>query len=123
MHELSVTESIINISVEHAQKAKASRVTDIFLTIGRLSSIVDDSVQFYWDMISENTLCSGAKLHFNRIPAVLSCQDCGNEYTLDAELTPCPVCGSSRIKVLSGDEFWVDSIQVEKDQEPQKEQS
>jgi hydrogenase nickel incorporation protein HypA/HybF len=123
MHELAVTESILNISLEHAKKVQASRVTDINLTIGRLSSIVDDSVQFYWDLISEKTICEGAKLHFTRLAARLSCQDCGKEYTLESELTPCPQCGSNRIKVLSGDEFWVDSIQVEKEQELQKEQS
>jgi hydrogenase nickel incorporation protein HypA/HybF len=39
--------------------------------IGRLASIVDDSIQFYWDMISEGTICQGAKLHFKRVPAEL----------------------------------------------------
>ena len=47
MHELAVTESVLRIALDAAEKNDAARVTDIYLTIGRLSSIVDDSVQFY----------------------------------------------------------------------------
>lgn len=114
MHELAVTESILNIAVKHAQQAQASKVTDLYLVIGRLASIVDDSVQFYWDIISNDTVCQGAKLHFQRVPAAMLCLDCSQEYTLDGELTPCPHCQSSRVKVVSGDQFWLDSIEIEK---------
>ena len=47
------------------------------------SSIVDDSVQFYWDMLSKDTLCENAKLHFERIPARLECRDCGHQFTIE----------------------------------------
>jgi hydrogenase nickel incorporation protein HypA/HybF len=114
MHELSVTESILNIASEAAKKENARKVTQINLVIGRLSSIVDDSIQFYWDALSEDTLCSGAQLHFERIPAQLSCLDCATQYTLSGDLIPCPQCGSNRVKVVSGEEFRVDSIEIEK---------
>jgi hydrogenase nickel incorporation protein HypA/HybF len=114
MHELSVTESVLNIACKHAKQAKASRVTDIYLVIGRLSSIVDDSVAFYWDVISKDTICENAKLHFRRIPAELICKDCGKKYILETELTPCPACGSARVRVTSGDEFNLESIEIER---------
>jgi hydrogenase nickel incorporation protein HypA/HybF len=114
MHELAVTESILDIALKYARQAQAERVTDLYLVIGRLSSIVDDSVQFYWDMISEKTLCAGSKLHFQRVPAQLLCLDCGGVYTLDGELSPCPTCGSAKVKVTSGDQFFLDSIEIEK---------
>ena len=120
MHELSVTESILELALEHAQKAQATRVTSINLVIGRLSSLVDDSIQFYWDTISENTICQGAKLNFDRIPAVLKCQDCQNEFTIAREMGPCPVCGSYRSSIIKGEEFYLDSIEIEKDQEELK---
>jgi hydrogenase nickel incorporation protein HypA/HybF len=117
MHELAVTESILDISLNHAQKANASKVTDIYIVMGKLSSVVDDSVQFYWDMISHDSICEGAILHFDRIPARILCLNCGNEYLLEQELTPCPQCSSPQIKVLSGEEFRVDSIGIEVAQE------
>jgi hydrogenase nickel incorporation protein HypA/HybF len=60
MHELMVTESILEIALRHAGQAGAVRVTDLFLVVGDLSSIVDDSVQFYWDFVSEGTAAEGA---------------------------------------------------------------
>ncbi len=114
MHELSITESILDIATQHARNADAKRVTHVYLVIGRLSSIVDDSVQFYWDILNKETICEGARLHFERIPARLTCLDCGATYTLSAELIPCPECQSSRVKVNSGEEFRVDSIEIEK---------
>jgi len=117
MHELAVTESILNLATEYANKASATRVTDLYLVIGRLSSLVDDSVQFYWDIISRDTICAQATLHFERIPARLLCLDCSNEYDLEDELSACPRCGSARIKVISGDQFSLDSIAIETTEE------
>ena len=114
MHELAVTESILNIALTHARKAEATKVTDIYIQIGRLSSIVDESVQFYWDMVSEGTMCAGSKLHFQRFPAELLCLECNNKFTVPKQITPCPKCGSLSLKVLSGDQFNLESIEIEK---------
>lgn len=114
MHELSVTESVLEIACKHAEEAQATRVTDIHLVIGQLSSIVDDSVAFYWDIIAKDTLCDHAKLHFKRIPAELVCLDCEHQYLLDTELMPCPNCGSPRIRLLAGDEFQLESIEIQR---------
>ena len=113
MHEFPITQNILEIAQRHAETAGATRVTDIYLVIGQLSSVIDDSVQFYWDIISRGTICEGARLHFDRRPAALLCLACGQAYTLDKELAPCPKCGSVRVKVTSGDEFRLESIAVE----------
>lgn len=115
MHELAVTESILDLASKTARQAGAQRVMDIYLVIGQLSSIIDDSVQFYWDMISENTLCQGARLHFDRVPARFRCSDCGEEFALEKELQPCPRCSSLRAQVIQGDEFRMESIEITKD--------
>lgn len=117
MHELAITENILEIAIRNGQQAGAARVTHIHLLIGRLSSIVDDSVQFYWDMISENTICQDAKLVFHRVPAVLRCQDCQTQYELNADLSPCPSCSSPHVTVLTGEEFRVESIEIETEDE------
>lgn len=80
--------------------------------MGELSTIVDDSVQFYWDIISQDTIAEKAMLHFRRIPAEFVCQDCGNQYKPEEDSFSCPKCKSLRIKLVTGDEFYVESIDV-----------
>jgi hydrogenase nickel incorporation protein HypA/HybF len=112
MHEMAVTESILSIARTQAEKYPAARVTTINLVLGSLSSLVDDSITFYWDIISRDTPCAGAALVFHRLPARLVCMDCLTEYTVEAGISACPNCGSVKVKVLSGSEFRVDSIEI-----------
>ena len=113
MHELSVTESLLKIAVDHADKASAQRVTDLNIVMGDLASMVDESIQFYWDIIAQGTIAEQAKLHFRRVPAALKCNTCGEEYQpTDRELI-CPQCGGVGAKIISGEEFFLESIDVE----------
>lgn len=114
MHELAVTESLLEIVIQFAEENQAQVVTDVALSIGALSSIIDDSVQFYWDHISKDTVAEKAKLHFNRIPATLLCLDCSTEFTLEDELMPCPNCNSINLNIVAGEEFQVDYIEIQK---------
>lgn len=113
MHELPITESILKIALKHAEKASANRITALHLVIGQLASIVDDSVQFYWDFVAKDTLAEGARLTFRRIPTELQCLDCLERYAPTGEILACPACGSTRIKILAGEEFFLEAIDVE----------
>ncbi len=113
MHELAVTQSILDICLRHAQEASVVKITDINLVIGQFSSIVDDSVQFYWDMIADGTIAQGAILHFNRIPGEMTCRTCGHVFQPTDQAFECPSCGSGFVRITKGEEFRVDSIDVE----------
>ncbi|MFH2037921.1 MAG: hydrogenase maturation nickel metallochaperone HypA [Chloroflexota bacterium] len=113
MHELDVTQSILSIALENARKVDAKQITGINLLIGQMASLVDDSIQFYWDIISEGTIALGAKLNFKRIPTEMRCFDCGILFFPNSETFDCPSCGSIRVQVIHGDEMRVDSIDVE----------
>jgi hydrogenase nickel incorporation protein HypA/HybF len=115
MHELMVTESLLEIALRHAREAGAIRITDLFLVIGELSSVVDDSVQFYWDIVSEGTPAEGATLHFRRIPAEMACLECGETYDPKVDLT-CPACASANVRIVSGQEFYLEAIEVNSDE-------
>jgi len=113
MHELAVTQNILDICQRHAQQAGAAKIKDINLVIGQFSSIVDDSVQFYWDMIAEGTIAQGAVLHFNRIPGEMTCGACGQVFHPTDRDFLCPACGSNHVRITKGEEFRVESIDVE----------
>jgi hydrogenase nickel incorporation protein HypA/HybF len=110
MHELSVTQSVLDIAVKNAGTRKIQQIN---LVIGQFSSIVDDSIQFYWDIISKDTPAEGSILHFERIPGEMTCQTCGYVFGPTGETFNCPACMSSFVKITKGEEFQVDSIDVE----------
>ena len=113
MHELSVTESILEIVLKHAQDADAHQVTHIYLVIGQLASIVDDLVQFYWEMIARDSIAEHASLHFRRIPAEYQCLSCGQKFSPDGDHGLCPECESAQIKIIAGEEFYIEAIDIE----------
>jgi len=113
LHELPASQSILEIILRHAEQAHAKRVTDVYLVIGQLATLMDDSIQFYWDIIAEGTPAQGARLHFKRIPAQLQCMVCFEKYSPNVEEIRCPNCDSVGVKVIAGEEFFVEAIDVE----------
>jgi hydrogenase nickel incorporation protein HypA/HybF len=113
MHELPVTQNLLEIALRHAQESNARRILNLNIVIGQLATIVDDSVQFYWDLIAEGTIAEGALLHFSRIPTELLCQECSRQYIPGPDDFTCPGCQSTNVKIISGKEFYLESIEVE----------
>ncbi len=113
MHELAVTESILEIVTRHAEKAGAERVTAIYLVIGDLSSFIDESIQFYFDLLTPDTVAEGAVLHFHRIKTRFRCRTCGHEFEPVDHDWQCPECGALGGDVIAGKEFYVESIEIE----------
>jgi len=113
MHELPITQTMLDLVLEHADRAGGGRVTDIHVVIGALSSYVDDSIQFYWDIISRGTPADGARLHFRRVPLQFECRTCHALFTPDGESFRCTACSSDRVRVAAGDEMRVEAIEVE----------
>lgn len=56
MHELSIMKAMLNVALQHAQKAEARKITAINLVIGQTSGIVDECVQFYFGFVSKGTI-------------------------------------------------------------------
>ncbi len=113
MHELAVTQSVLQLALEHAERAGARKIRRINLVVGALSGIVDDSVQFYFDFVSQGTPAEGAQLAFERTPARFRCRACGQEYEFQDDHWTCPACQSPGGEIMAGREFYLDSIEVE----------
>lgn len=113
MHELSITQSMLEVVLEHAQRAGAKGVVRIDLQIGEMSGVVDESMQFYFDFISRDTLAEGARLVIHHIPARFSCQSCSTEFEPDERNWLCPNCGATGGRVVAGQEMVVESIEVD----------
>lgn len=111
MHELPITQSILQIALD---AAAGQRITAINLVIGDLSSIVDDSIQFYFDILSRDTAAEGAELRIERLRGTATCAECGHQQAATVPLAAfCESCGSPRVVITGGRELRVESIEVD----------
>jgi hydrogenase nickel incorporation protein HypA/HybF len=114
MHEMTITESILRITLDHAQRANARSVGAIHIRMGELSSMVDDSIRFYWEIIAKDTLAEKAQLVFTRTPVRVHCATCQTDFDYRRkESFACPHCGGQDLRIQDGDEMQVESIEVE----------
>jgi len=113
MHELSITQSILSIALEQARAAQANKIIKINLTIGELTGIVDDCVQFYFELLSKDTIAAEASLSFHRPPTKLRCRNCATTFSPDNLDWACPNCRERSIEIVSGRELYVSSLEVD----------
>jgi len=113
MHELSIVESLLSVALENAEKAEATRVLKIYLVVGDLSGVVDDSVSFYFSFLSEKTVAAGAQIVFTHTPARLRCRACNEVFTPENLDFHCPTCKEQQVDVIGGRELYVDKLEVE----------
>ncbi|MET0615174.1 MAG: hydrogenase maturation nickel metallochaperone HypA [Thermoleophilaceae bacterium] len=111
MHELSLSGAIVNTVEKHAAGRPVNVVS---MRIGALRQVVPDTLEFYFGFVSKGTVCEGARLEQELISARLRCAECEREWEIELPVFMCPACGpSGRIEVAAGDEFEVESIEVE----------
>ena len=113
MHELSITQEILDIAIAKAQEAASKKILQIDLVIGDASSIIDDCVQFCFDFVSKDTIAEGARLNFQRIPIQMKCRNCGNLFHPEKETWECPQCQKWEVDMIKGTEFYMESIEVD----------
>ena len=113
MHELSIVEGILEAVIPEVQKYPVSRVTEIRLKIGELSGIVESCVHEYFGIAAKGTIAEGAKIIIEKTPIRITCSDCGYEGEIRKGTYACPKCGSPKFRIVSGREYFVDSVEAE----------
>lgn len=117
MHEMGIALEIIDITKASIPSDMASpRVKKIFLAVGKLSAIVPDSLRFCFDVAVRESVLEGAELVIREIPVQARCHDCGNEWTVLEPVFRCERCQGTAVRLISGRELDIESIEVE-DQE------
>ncbi len=108
MHELGLTQSIVEIVAEHANGRKVKRVT---LDVGKFAGVMSDSVRFCFDLAAEGTVLEGATLEIREIDGRALCAACGTEFVQETLYMPCP-CGARDFERISGEELLVKEYEL-----------
>lgn len=113
MHELSIASNLIDI-VRHAVEGQdVSRVTSLRIVIGEMSTVVPDALSFAFEVVSKGTVAENARLNFEKKPLVGRCLECRKEFRIEDFFFRCSECESPRVELLSGKEFFLESIECE----------
>lgn len=113
MHELATLVNLMNIAEKAARENGAAKIRRLTLDVGAMTGIEPRYLQYYFPQASAGTMMEGAELVVNEIPVVITCRDCGIDYTPSKENDRrCPVCGSAAGAIVSGRELAVASIEA-----------
>ncbi|MDF2540479.1 MAG: hydrogenase expression/synthesis HypA [Herbinix sp.] len=112
MHEYPITQRIIEIAQEYAVNNQAQDVKQINLVVGDYSGYVASSIDLYFGIIAEGSLCEHAKLNIERIVPKLKCNRCGELFTRQPYSFECPGCKGEGSPTDIGKEFYIKSIIV-----------
>lgn len=113
MHEMGITQGILATAFEAAEKAGAVRITQIRISVGEMTEIVEFALQFAFESLTPGTIAEGATLVVTPVPARSHCNSCGADYDHDRFQMVCPICESLDVTMLQGRELRIDSIEAE----------
>jgi hydrogenase nickel incorporation protein HypA/HybF len=108
MHELAITQEIIEIACE---KARGARIKRLVIEVGKLSCVLPDTVRFWFEMCRENTPACTAALDIIETPGLGRCRTCGNELQMDSAFCQC-ICGSTDLDWLRGEELRIKEMEI-----------
>jgi hydrogenase nickel incorporation protein HypA/HybF len=112
MHELSLSHAVVATVEKHAG---GRRVAAVNLRVGRLRQVAPESLAFCFEIVARGTVCEEAQLDLELVPAELSCTACGHRWKLEEVRFRCPLCAAAEVAVVAGDEFEVESIEIEEE--------
>lgn len=108
MHELSITQSIVEICSEHAAGARINRIT---VEVGQLTCVMPDALRFCFEVCTDGTPLAGSELEIIQIPGRARCRKCGAEMSLSDLLASCD-CGSYDLEYTSGEDLRIKEMEV-----------
>ena len=114
MHELGIAEGILSSALTGAEGAGATRINEVDITVGVLTEVMEDALQFAWEAIRVGTMAEDAVLNVTMLDARSQCADCGHEWVHDRYSgAQCPSCSGYLMRLLSGRELKIDSIDID----------
>lgn len=113
MHELAITESVIDLINREAEDKGFKKVLGISLRVGEYSGLMPECIREFFPIAARGSIAEGAELEIQSLPAAFKCLDCDYEGPVDRKAARCPGCGSLAIRMTAGREFFVDSLKVE----------
>jgi hydrogenase nickel incorporation protein HypA/HybF len=112
MHELSIAQNILDI-VDETMNGESGRLLEVAVEIGELVAVVPESLEFCYDVLTENSKYAGSKLIIKILPVLANCRNCDTEFQVEKFNFTCPTCKSTELHMLQGKELKISHLEVE----------
>jgi len=113
VHEMALARSLLDIAIAAAGKEGALRITRVNVVAGELRGIVPLQFTFYFGLLAENTIASGAYLNLEIAPIRGRCRQCEETFIVEEYHYVCPKCQGEDIQTVGGTELRLRDIEVE----------
>ena len=114
MHEMSLAENVLQIIEDAAHQQGFKRVRTVWLEIGQLACVEQESLRFGFDVVTRGSIAEQARLEIVETAGRGQCVKCSLEiFPITTLYEPCPSCGSYEVRVTGGDEMRVKELEVE----------
>jgi hydrogenase nickel incorporation protein HypA/HybF len=113
LHELSLTQNLIELAEEHARRAGASAIKSITMKIGALSGVIPEAMEFAFEACCPGTLAHEATLEILHVPAIGRCRQCTMESSMTSLIDSCPECGGFVLDILQGQEMALTELEID----------
>jgi hydrogenase nickel incorporation protein HypA/HybF len=108
MHELAITESVVE---QVTECVGAARVVRLVLEVGALTAVVPDAIRFCFEVCARATPCENATLEIVVVDGHGVCNACGDERAV-SELASSCACGSFDVQITRGQDLRVREVEV-----------
>jgi hydrogenase nickel incorporation protein HypA/HybF len=114
MHELSIISSVVTSVCAAVSEAGGGTVECVRLRVGALTGVVNEALQFGYDLATCGTPLAGSSLEIENLPVVIFCGVCRCERTLSGvQSFRCPCCGTPSGDIRQGRELEIASVVLE----------
>lgn len=114
MHEVSIARGLCVQLGQLAREHRAMRIHRATIEVGAMSNAVPDLLRQAFEVVREEyTVIVGAELVVREVPLVVRCAACERESHLERFVFQCPLCGSTRLDVLQGEDLLLRDVELE----------
>lgn len=111
MHELALSENIVELVAERARSEGMRAVNKVTVEVGMAAGVEADALRFCFDIVTADTMVRGAELVIETIALQAQCRNCAGTFEPADMVSSCPRCGTYAPLLERGRELRVKSFE------------
>jgi len=113
MHEMSLAENMLQLIEDASLEQEFTQVKTVWLEVGQLACVEKESLRFYFDVVTQDSVARQAKLEIIDVAGQALCNQCHQTVLIASHYEACSHCGSYALQITQGDGMQIKELEVE----------